>query len=280
MENVSSKGFVRALGRSTYSIRPVRVTYDAFGYGSANVLFELGNTKVLCAVSLQVGVPPFLKGTKTGWLTAEYAMLPTATTTRSQRESVSLKRSGRATEISRLIGRVLRAVTCLDCIGERTISIDCDVLQADGGTRTASITGSYLALKLAEQRWLADKIITKPCLVSDLAAISVGIIEGVPLVDLDCEEDTQADADFNFVMTSAHELIEVQGAVEKCSPISWAHFDQMRDMAIKGVDDLFKAFPANIDDLLLAQNNGNQPAVKSVHEPLFCLKNRLSRVND
>lgn len=267
----------RLHNRSFDQVRPIKITYDAFGYSAGTVLFEIGNTKVLCSVSLQVGVPPFLKGTKTGWLTAEYAMLPTSTVDRTQRESVTQKRSGRSMEISRLIGRALRAVITLQYFGERTIVIDCDVLQADGGTRTASITGSFLALKIAEQRWLSENLIAQPFIVGEVAAISAGILNGQPVVDLDCEEDKNADADFNFVLTAGGNIIELQGSVERGNAIAWDQFEQVRSLALKGVKDIF-------DHRLLAepihevkQSATNKKSAQEERVPLFSLKNRLNK---
>lgn len=269
----------RANGRSYDQVRPIRVTYDAFGYASGTVLFEIGNTKVLCAISLNVGVPPFLKGSRTGWLTAEYAMLPTSTVQRTQREAITQKRSGRGTEISRLIGRALRAVTNLDRLGEKTITIDCDVLQADGGTRTAAISGAYLALREAEQCWMADKIISQPCVLGDVAAISVGMVDGVPMVDLDCAEDNNAEVDFNFMLTSRGDIIEIQGAVEHCTAISWSDFEAMRLLAVNGVKSLFDSLPPAPNVRVLEQKDV-RPAIsvnQSERVPLFCLKNRLEK---
>lgn len=270
---------VRVEGRSYDQIRPVRVTYDAFGYASGTVLFELGNTKVLCAISLNTGVPSFLKGSKTGWLTAEYAMLPTSTMQRTQREAVTQKRSGRGTEISRLIGRALRAVTNLDVLGEKTITIDCDVLQADGGTRTAAISGAYLALREAEQRWLADKIIHQPCVTGDVAAISVGMLEGIPMVDLDCVEDNNAQVDFNFMLTSVGDIIEIQGSVEHCAAITWDNFEAMRILAVNGVKSLFSSLPPapQVADKSVEKASA-QSVVPSGRVPLFCIKNRLEKM--
>lgn len=267
----------RANGRSYDQVRPIRVTYDAFGYASGTVLFEIGNTKVLCAISLNAGVPTFLKGSRTGWLTAEYAMLPTSTVQRTQREAITQKRSGRGTEISRLIGRALRAVINLDALGEKTITIDCDVLQADGGTRTAAISGAYLALREAEQRWLADKIIHKPCVIGDVAAISVGMLDGIQMVDLDCAEDNNAEVDFNFMLTSVGDIIEIQGAVEHCAAISWADFEAMRVLAVNGVKSLFDSLPTAPDVRNQGQENlrSTKSACQSDRVPLFCLKNRL-----
>ena len=280
--NVPSKKVgnpLRANNRSYDQIRPIRVTYDAFGYASGTVLFEIGNTKVLCAISLHTGVPPFLKGSRTGWLTAEYAMLPTSTVTRTQREAITQKRSGRGTEISRLIGRALRAVTNMDILGEKTITIDCDVLQADGGTRTAAISGAFLALKEAEQRWIADKIISQPCVRGDVAAISVGMVDGIPMVDLDCAEDNNADVDFNFMLTSVGDIIEIQGSVEHCAAISWANFEDMKNLAVKGVKNLFDSLPPVPTMREHKQNNlrSDEPAMQRGHVPLFCLKNRLEK---
>ena len=269
-------GSDRANGRLFDQIRPIRVTYDAFGYASGSVLFELGNTKVLCAVSLALGVPPFLKGSRTGWLTAEYAMLPTSTASRTQREAVTQKRSGRGTEISRLIGRALRAIINLDVLGERTISIDCDVLQADGGTRTAAISGAYLALQQAQQYWLADKIINQPCIIGDIAAISVGMVDGIPMVDLDCAEDNRAEADFNFMLNSSGAIIEIQGAVEQGAPVAWVDFEAMRHLAVSGVKTIFASCPAAPH--IQGQEQKDGQCNKSDSAPLFCLKNRLEKL--
>jgi ribonuclease PH len=271
---------VRANGRTYDQIRPVSVIYGAFGYASGTVLFELGNTKVLCAISLNNGVPAFLKGSKTGWLTAEYAMLPTSTFQRTQREAITQKRSGRGTEISRLIGRALRAVTNLDVLGERTITIDCDVLQADGGTRTAAISGAYLALREAEQRWLADKIINKSCVIGDVAAISVGILEGVPMVDLDCVEDNNAQVDFNFMLTSVGDIIEIQGSVEHCEAISWDNFEKMRLLAVNGVKSLFDSLPPahQVGKKYSAQVSESKSLQGPERVPLFSLKSRFDKI--
>lgn len=278
-------GECRSDGRSCDQLRPIRVTCDAFGYASGAVLFEIGNTKVLCSVSLQAGVPHFMKGTKTGWLTAEYAMLPTSTVERTQRESVTQKRCGRSMEISRLIGRSLRVVTKLELIGERTVVIDCDVLQADGGTRTAAISGSFLALKLAEQRWLADKVIAQPFVCGDVAAISAGIVNGRPVVDLDCAEDNIAEVDFNFVLNCVGNIIEIQGSVERGGPIDWAQFEQIRTLAVKGVRELCAAMPS-IESVRSSRQSPSQHASHHTHHnkyvqeeraPLFSLKNRLGK---
>lgn len=261
---MSDKRVRRSFNRQANQLRPIKVTYDVFGYGAGNVLIELGNTKVLCAVTLQQGVPFFLKGKRAGWLTAEYSMLPTATHTRQQRETND-RRNGRATEISRLIGRALRAIVRLDTIGENTIVIDCDVLQADGGTRTAAISGSWLALKAAEEHWLSEKIIREPIIVNDVAAISVGMIDGVHVLDLDCSEDNSADVDFNFVLTSSGHIVEVQGATENSAAlVSWNDFEILRSLAIRGIEELFST-------VTLRKEQTETLA------PLFSLKNRLNK---
>lgn len=263
----------RSHGRRCDQLRNVRVTYDFFGYSSGSVLFEIGKTKVLCAVTIQNSVPQFLRGTKKGWLTAEYAMLPTSTRVRSVREISATKRNGRSVEISRLIGRALRTVVRLDCFGERTITIDCDVLQADGGTRTACVTGSYLALREAEKRWLASGEINEPFLINEVAAISVGVSHGTVLLDLDFVEDSHADADFNLILTSSGDIIEIQGTSEHCA-MSWHLFEEVRRLAIKGVQDLF---------LLLKQREksieNDSGKSKRSEVPLFCLKNRNNNVS-
>lgn len=229
---------IRAHGRAHDQIRHIKIMYDIFDYSAASVLFEQGRTKVLCAVTLQNTVPPFLKGKKTGWLTAEYAMLPTATHIRKERDS-SHKPNGRSIEISRLIGRVLRSIVELDKLGERTIMIDCDVIQADGSTRTACISAAYLALKLAVTRWINSGKLTETVLREDVAAVSIGVVDTTILLDLDFAEDSTIDADFNFVMTRSGKIIEIQGSAEK-HPISWQDIEKMNILAFKGITDIFK----------------------------------------
>lgn len=270
---MSSKKLVRANNRLFDQLRPIKITYNAFGYAAGNVLFELGQTKLLCAVSIQQGVPHFLKGTRTGWLTAEYAMLPMSTHIRSPREAIAQRRNGRSTEISRLIGRVLRSIVRLDGIGERTIVVDCDVLQADGGTRTAAISGACLALKAAEQQWLADGIINNSFVMDEVAAISVGIVQGEPLLDLDYVEDSKAAVDFNFILTSLGSIIEIQGAVEQVGTnVTWQDFDTFRSLAMKGIEQLFKAVNA------LPQNEPKESVLpRDRQAPFFSLKNRMNK---
>jgi len=226
-------------GRACDHVRPISITYDLFGYATASLLFEIGQTKVLVGISLQNKVPLFLKGKGRGWLTAEYAMLPAATRTRVARESSLQKRNARSVEISRFIGRSLRSVVDLSPIGERTIIVDCDVLQADGGTRVACITAASLALDVAQDRWLQDGTITKPWIKDFLVAVSVGIIGGQLYIDLSQEEDNRADADFNFVLTKQGDIVEIQGTSEK-APISWENFDQLKRLALHGTEQIYE----------------------------------------
>lgn len=228
---------LRRDGRASNQMRPLKVTYGVYGNAHGSCLFEVGNTRVLCAVMIQDGVPPFLRGTGTGWLTAEYAMLPASTAMRTPREIALMKRNNRSVEISRLIGRALRAVVDLHALGEKTIYIDCDVLQADGGTRTASISGAYCALRQAAQRWVSEGVLKKSVLRDSVVAVSVGALNGQVLLDVDFSEDSQVDADFNFVMTGSGSLIELQGATEK-NPISWDTVQAMHVVALKGISDI------------------------------------------
>ncbi len=237
--------FIRSGQRLPDQLRPLRITYDIYKYAAGSALFEVGNTKILCSVTLQQGVPHFLRGKRTGWLTAEYALLPPSTPIRTVREVTANKRSGRTIEISRLIGRSLRSVANLGVLGEQTIFMDCDVLQADGGTRTACITGAYLALKSAQARWLQQGIIDKPLLIDELAAISVGISQDQAFLDLDFLEDSATDADFNFVLTRSNKIIEIQGSAERF-PLMWERYEVMRTLAIKGAADLFAFYDDNL----------------------------------
>ena len=263
----------RALGRSYNQLRPVTISYNIFGYAAGSVLFELGNTKVLCSVTLQPGVPPFLKGTKQGWLTAEYAMLPTSSQQRVARESSSGKRNDRAIEISRLIGRSLRSILDLSLLGERTIMVDCDVLEADGSTRTASITGAFVALKAAQEHWIKAGNISAPLLIDELVAVSAGVMGQSVLLDLDYSEDSVIDADYNFVITRNGKLIEIQGAAEK-NAISWSEFDQMKQVVSGGVKKMFDLLDASWG----SQNSVPQfdsSSKEHTSPPLFSLKNRM-----
>jgi ribonuclease PH len=225
-------------GRSGVALRPIKITRSFTRHAEGSVLIEFGDTIVICTASVEESVPPFLRGKGTGWVTAEYAMLPRATHTRSQREAAKGKQTGRTLEIQRLIGRSLRAVTDLGRLGERSVYIDCDVIQADGGTRTASITGAYVALVDALTTLKTKGLLTEIPLKEAVAAVSVGIVGGEALLDLNYLEDSSAEVDMNFVITSSGRFVEVQGTAE-AEPFTSAQMDVMRDLAIGGVQQLF-----------------------------------------
>jgi ribonuclease PH len=225
-------------GRSATVLRPIKITRSFTRHAEGSVLIEFGDTMVICTASVEESVPPFLRGKGTGWVTAEYAMLPRATHTRSQREAAKGKQTGRTLEIQRLIGRSLRAVTDLVKLGERSIYIDCDVIQADGGTRTASITGAYVALVDALTTLKSRGLLAEIPLKEAVAAVSVGIVGGEALLDLNYLEDSSAEVDMNFVITSSGRFVEVQGTAE-AEPFTSAQMDDMRDLAIGGVRQLF-----------------------------------------
>ena len=229
----------RADGRSNDELRPVTITRNWLDHAAGSVLVEFGKTRVLCAASATEGVPRWRKGSGLGWVTAEYAMLPAATNTRSDRESVKGRIGGRTHEISRLVGRSLRAVIDYQALGENTIVLDCDVLQADGGTRTASITGAYVALADAVRHLRSTGAVKGEPLTGSVAAISVGIIDGEPRLDLPYEEDVRADTDMNVVMTGDGAYVEVQGTAE-ASPFDRAMLDSLLGLAEKGCADLTK----------------------------------------
>jgi len=227
-------------GRKADELRPVRITTGYLPWAEGSVMIELGGTQVLCAVSMEARVPQFLRGSGSGWVTAEYGMLPRSTKERTQREAAQGRQGGRTMEIQRLIGRALRAVTNLDILGERTFTVDCDVLKADGGTRTASITGAYVALHQAFQTVVdAGDLASVPFLTA-VAATSVGIVEGVPLLDLCYEEDAAAQVDFNVVMTGDGRFVEVQGTAEEHS-FSRDDMDTLLSMAGAGIRELLAA---------------------------------------
>jgi len=228
----------RKEGRDNYSLRRISIARHFTKYAEGSVLVTFGDTKVLCNASVEETVPPFLRGAGSGWVTAEYSMLPRATHTRSPREAAKGKQGGRTLEIQRLIGRSLRAITDLTTLGERTIYIDCDVLQADGGTRTASITGAYVALADALAVLKKKELIPYVPLKEAVAAVSVGIVNGEALLDLDYSEDSSAEVDMNFVMTTSGRFVEVQGTAES-EPFTGAQMDSMRGLAIRGILDLF-----------------------------------------
>ncbi|MCZ6778908.1 MAG: ribonuclease PH [Acidobacteria bacterium] len=234
----------RVDGRSAEQLRPVKLTTGYLKYAEGSVLIELGDTRVLCAASVDVRTPFWLReanqsrAVKQGWITGEYAMLPRATGTRTQREVSRGRPSGRTQEIQRIIGRSLRAVTDLTRLGERTVWIDCDVLQADGGTRTAAITGAFVALAMALDGLIEQGKITRPPLHGQVAATSVGIVAGERILDLCYEEDSRAEVDMNVVMTDGGRLIEVQGTAEG-SPFGRPELDSLLDLAAAGVEGLF-----------------------------------------
>jgi ribonuclease PH len=229
--------FVRTDGRAHNELRPVQITPGFLSYAEGSVLIEMGSTRVVCSASLEDRVPPFLRNSGQGWLTAEYAMLPRSTQTRSSREIGRGGPSGRTHEIQRLIGRSLRAVADMKALGERTLTIDCDVLQADGGTRTAAITGAYVAFALASNRLLKLGKITRPLTNNQVAAVSVGIVGNVPLLDLKYDEDSRAEVDMNVVCTSDGRFIELQGTAER-EPFSRSQMDELLALATQGIEVL------------------------------------------
>ncbi len=229
----------RSDGRRSDEIRPVKVTRPFIKYADGSVLIEMGETKVICTASVEEKVPPFLRDKGQGWVTAEYAMLPRATHDRTPREAARGKQSGRTLEIQRLVGRALRAVTDLSAMGERTIWIDCDVIQADGGTRTASITGAFIALADACATLKKKKMLAKTPLVDYLAALSVGRVDGVALVDLCYEEDSRAEVDMNLVMTGSGRLVEIQGTAERGS-FGKEELDRFLALGWDGIQQLIK----------------------------------------
>jgi ribonuclease PH len=227
----------RSFDRGSDDLRPVRFHRRYTRHAEGSVLVEMGHTQVLCTASVEEKVPSFLKGKGQGWVTAEYGMLPRATNTRGAREAASGKQSGRTQEIQRLIGRSLRAVTDMDILGERQITIDCDVLQADGGTRCASITGAMVALADAVA-WLRERNLVASDPIRDfVAAVSVGIVQGVPMVDLDYSEDSTCDTDMNVVMTGSGGFVEVQGTAER-NPFSQAELTRLLSLASSGIAEL------------------------------------------
>ena len=233
----------RPSGRAPDQLRPVRFTRAHGKHAEGSVLIEFGDTQVLCTASVEESVPQFLRGKNQGWITAEYGMLPRATHTRTAREAARGKQSGRTQEIQRLIGRSLRAITDLKALGERQIRIDCDVLQADGGTRTASITGSYVALHLALQKLVAAKTLAALPLSDAVAAISCGVHQDTPVLDLDYAEDSAAETDANFVLTGRGGIVEIQATAER-TPFEEAQFSRMLTLARKGIGELVAAAKA------------------------------------
>jgi ribonuclease PH len=230
---------IRPSNRQPDQMRVVTLETGVTRYAEGSCLVTFGHTKVLVTASLEQGVPGFLKGKGQGWVTAEYGMLPRSTHTRSRREAAAGKQSGRTQEIQRLIGRSMRAIIDLKALGERQITLDCDVLQADGGTRTASITGAWVALSMACNKLVADKLIEKSPIIDQVAAISCGIFEGTPVLDLDYDEDSNAETDANFVITGNLDAVEIQATGEKRG-FSRNEFNALYDLGIKGAKELFE----------------------------------------
>ena len=226
-------------GRAPDRLREIRITGDYLQFAQASVIIEMGFTKLVCAATVEVKVPPFLKGTGRGWVTSEYAMLPASTPKRVPRESALGRVGGRTHEIQRLIGRSLRAVTDLQGFGERTVTVDCDVIQADGGTRTAAITGGFIALvsllRSLRERGLIDRLPVRDY----VSAVSVGMVDGILLLDLDYREDSQAEVDMNIVMTGSGQFIEIQGTAEK-EPFDRQQLSALTDLAAGGIGDLIR----------------------------------------
>jgi len=239
----------RPSGRATNEMRTVKFSRHYTMHAEGSVLVEFGNTKVLCNATIEDRVPGFLKGKGEGWITAEYGMLPRSTNSRMRRESSQGRQGGRTLEIQRLIGRSLRAVVDRVALGERTVTIDCDVIQADGGTRTASITGGYIALVDALNKHLGDGMLTKNPLHGAVASVSVGIYNGVPVLDLDYPEDSNAETDMNVVMNNAGHFVEVQGTAEGHA-FRREELDALLDLATQGIDHLLK-----LQEQVLAENS-------------------------
>jgi len=231
---------MRPSGRKPDQLRAVRITRGYTRHAEGSVLVEFGDTRVLCTASVLERLPPHLKGQAQGWVTAEYGMLPRATNTRGDREAARGKQSGRTQEIQRLIGRALRSIIDLGKLGERTVHLDCDVIQADGGTRTAAITGAFVALHDAVDHLLKRKLIATSPIHDFVAAVSVGIHDGAPVLDLDYAEDSTSDTDMNVVMTGSGGLVEVQGTAER-APFSRKELDSMLALADKGIRELVAA---------------------------------------
>ncbi len=231
---------MRPSGRQPDQLRPISITRNYTCHAEGSVLIEFGNTKVICNASIDEGVPGFLRGKGQGWVTAEYGMLPRSTNSRMRREATQSKQGGRTMEIQRLIGRSLRAVMDMKALGENTIVVDCDVIQADGGTRTASITGGYVALADAINHVLEKGLIDTNPLTGKIASVSVGIFDGTPVLDLDYAEDSNAETDMNVVMNDAEQFIEVQGTAEG-HPFSADELNTMLGLAKSGINELFES---------------------------------------
>ena len=284
MDTIMDALVARKNKRAFNQLRRLRVTYNIFDFADGSLLFECGRTKIMCAVTLQHGVPQFMRGEKSGWLTAEYAMLPAATRPRTVRDAHGPRANQRNIEISRLIGRALRAVCDLSALGDYTINVDCDVLQADAGTRTASISAASVALTLAQAVWLKKGIITKPILKEKIAAVSIGYMQDTLILDPDYSEDSVMDADVNFILTESKELIEVQGGAER-NQFSWKVLQGMYDLACQGVEEIFTFFertekayfyPAQKEATTPTQKQSEKATEGDQKVSLFTLKDRFS----
>jgi ribonuclease PH len=242
-------GMKRRDGRQPTEMRPVKITANYLAFAEGSALIQVGDTWVLCAASVEDRVPAFLRNAGTGWVTAEYSMLPRATPTRSEREAARGRVGGRTHEIQRLIGRSLRGIIDTTLLGPRTITIDCDVLQADGGTRTAAITGAYVALRQATAVMKAQGLIKEEPVRTTVAAVSAGVVDGVPVLDLPYEEDSTSEVDFNFVMTGENQFIEVQGTAERGS-FDRATMNELLDLAEGGIKQLFEYQQAAIAEVI------------------------------
>lgn len=225
------------INRATDELRPISITPNFLPHTDGSVLMACGNTRVICTATIDENVPPFLRGQGKGWVTAEYGMLPASTQSRMRREASSGKQSGRTQEIQRLIGRSLRAAVNMEKLGERQILIDCDVIQADGGTRTASITGAFVALKIAIQKLINKNLLTENPIIGNVAAISLGMVNNVALLDLDYPEDSNCDSDINLVMLNADKIIEIQGTAEG-SAFSFTELNKLLALGQKGINEL------------------------------------------
>ena len=243
---MTGEGWARPSGRAPGDLRPVRITRGYTKHAEGSVLVEFGDTKVLCTASVEERVPQFLRDRNQGWVTAEYGMLPRATNTRTDREAARGKQSGRTLEIQRLIGRSLRAVTDLVPLGQRTIQVDCDVIQADGGTRTASITGAFVAVHDAVEKLRAAGLVTGAPIRDFVAAVSVGVFRGEPVLDLDYAEDSACDTDMNVVMTGAGGFVELQGTAEG-QPFTRAEMNALVGLAEQGIRELIALQRAALD---------------------------------
>lgn len=230
----------RSFGRAVDGLRPLSIEPNAIPHAEGSAFIKLGDTHVLCAATVDEHVPRWMKGSGKGWVTAEYALLPRSTQERTEREAVKGKQGGRTVEIQRLIGRSLRSVVDMQALGERQIILDCDVIRADGGTRCAAITGAYVALALACQKLVVEKKVRKSPLTSALAAVSVGVVKGVPVLDLDYSEDAKADVDANIVMTDKREFVEIQGTAEG-NPFSMDVLTRLLALAEGGIAELLVA---------------------------------------